>query len=130
VWEVASSWLRHVIFASQTLMTDMMLCGRILSGEESERVGLVSYLVPEKKALAHAEALAAQIRENASAVNAAVITWLPRIRELSVEDGLLAEAFVCESVLRGSGDQLERLEQFLAKKSPVGGHGSTNGEGD
>lgn len=99
------------------LMTDMMLTGRVINGEEGERRGLVNYLVPQGGALARAEELAARIRENAEIVNSTVISWLPRFRELSVEDGLFAEAFVAESVMSGAAPSRERLEEFVSKKA-------------
>jgi len=99
------------------LMTDMMLTGRVLSADKGERRGLVNYVVADGQALAHAQTLAVRITENSTAVNAAVVSWLPRIAEFSLDDGFFAEALVAESMMSGAGGSQERLGDFVAKRA-------------
>jgi len=97
-------------------MTDMMLTGRVASAEEAERWGLVQYVVPDGEALAKAAELAARAAANARLSNYAIIHALPRIRDMSRDDGLLAESFVA-SFTAFSPEAQERLLAFLEKRA-------------
>ena len=107
--------------AGVSLMTDMMLTGRVLTAEDGERFGIVTYLADRGGALEKARELAKQIGENEEAVNWAVVSALPRLRDLSYDDGLFAEALVIDSVMSRTGGSTERLKQFLDKRAkPLG----------
>lgn len=120
--------------AGVSLMTDMMLTGRVLTAEDGERFGIVTYLADRGGALEKARELAKQIGENEEAVNWAVVSALPRLRDLSYDDGLFAEALVIDSVMSRTGGSTERLKQFLDKRAkplgtPAAGDLSDNHEG-
>jgi (methylthio)acryloyl-CoA hydratase len=120
--------------AGVSLMTDMMLTGRVLTAEDGERFGIVTYLADRGGALEKARELAKQIGENEEAVNWAVVSALPRLRDLSYDDGLFAEALVIDSVMSRTGGSTERLKQFLDKRAkplgtPAAGELSDNHEG-
>jgi enoyl-CoA hydratase/carnithine racemase len=120
--------------AGVSLMTDMMLTGRVLTAEDGERFGIVTYLVDRGGALEKARELAKQIGENEEAVNWAVVSALPRLRDLSYDDGLFAEALVIDSVMSRTGGSTERLKQFLDKRAkplgtPAAGESSEKHEG-
>jgi len=107
--------------AGVPLMTDMMLTGRVLTAEDGERFGIVTYLADRGGALEKARELAKQIGENEEAVNWAVVSALPRLRDLSYDDGLFAESLVLDSVMSRTGGSTERLKQFLEKRAkPLG----------
>lgn len=107
--------------AGVPLMTDMMLTGRVLTAEDGERFGIVTYLADRGGALEKARELAKQIGENEEAVNWAVVSALPRLRDLSYDDGLFAESLVIDSVMSRTDGSTERLKQFLEKRAkPLG----------
>ncbi|MBI2318108.1 MAG: crotonase/enoyl-CoA hydratase family protein [Betaproteobacteria bacterium] len=97
-------------------MSDLMLTGRLLKAEEAERYNLVQYVVPKGEALAKAKELAARICKNAPLSNFAVTNGLPRIQDMSYDDGLYVERLVSEYTR--SPESMERLRAFLEKKSP------------
>ena len=97
-------------------MADMMLTGRVLSAAEAERANLVQYVVPKGGALERAKALAARIAENAPLSNFAVTNALPRIQDLSHDDGLFFEALMA-AFTQTSPDAQERLRAFLEKRA-------------
>ena len=74
--ELASTHiLSHIVGVSHAL--ELMLSGRIISGEEAERIGLVNRVVPAEKLLDDAIATAAEIAFNPAASLAAIKrqTW-------------------------------------------------------
>ncbi len=97
-------------------MADMMLTGRVLRAAEMERWGGVSYVVPEGKALDRALELAAAAATNAEMSNYAVLNALPRIRDLSSEDGLFVESLM-SSLTSATPEAEERLRAFLEKRA-------------
>lgn len=97
-------------------MGDMMLAGRVLKAEEAERWGAVSYVVPEGGALDKAVALAEQMATNAEFTNYSVINALPRIADMSSEDGLFTESMVA-SLATMTDDAKDRLRAFLEKRA-------------
>jgi enoyl-CoA hydratase/carnithine racemase len=97
-------------------MTDLMLTGRSVDAEVAERWNLVQYVVAEGKALETAIALAARTATNAELSNYAVINALPRIQDMSSEDGLFVESFIA-SFTATSPEAEERLNAFLSKKA-------------
>jgi enoyl-CoA hydratase/carnithine racemase len=97
-------------------MTDLMLTGRSVDATTAEAWNLVQYVVPEGKALERAIALAEQAATNAEISNYAVINALPRIQDMSSDDGLFVESFIA-SFTATSPEAEERLNAFLAKKA-------------
>jgi (methylthio)acryloyl-CoA hydratase len=97
-------------------MTDMMLTGRSVDAHQAEAWNLVQYVVPEGKALEQAFDLAVRAASNAEISNYAVIHALPRIQDMSKEDGLFVESFVA-SFTATSPEAEERLNAFLEKRA-------------
>ena len=97
-------------------MTDLMLTGRSIDATTAEAWNLVQYVVPEGEALERAIALAEQAATNAEISNYAVINALPRIQDMSSDDGLFVESFIA-SFTATSPEAEERLNAFLAKKA-------------
>jgi enoyl-CoA hydratase/carnithine racemase len=96
-------------------MADMMLTGRIYGAKEAREIRLVQYVVPPGDALAKAKELAHRIAENTPNTNWMITNVLPRINDLSHDDGLFVEAL--NSAARRPPEALERLKQFLDKKA-------------
>ena len=106
-----------------TVMADMMLTGRLLSAAEGEREHIVRYVVPEGQALDKARALAATIAKNTHETNWRITNVLPRINDLSHDDGLFMEYL--NSNLQRSPETAERLREFVEGRAqplvPPGG---------
>lgn len=101
---------------SSARMADMMLTGRVLSAEEAERAGFVQYLVGPGEALAKAKALAARIADNAPMSNFAITQALPRMQDLSHDDGLFFESLMA-ALTQTAPEANERLRAFLEKRA-------------
>ena len=97
-------------------MQDMMLTGRTLGAEEGERYGLVNYVVPAGQALAKARELAAKIVKNAPLSNYVIINGLPRIDDMSHNDGMFFEMMLAHYTR--SPDSVDRMTQFVDKTVP------------
>ncbi len=97
-------------------MTDMMLTGRTVSPVQMEQWGGVSYVVPDGQALDKAIALARVAAQNAPMSNYAIINALPRIRDMSSEDGLFVESLMA-SLTSVTPEATERLRAFLEKRT-------------
>ena len=97
-------------------MQDMMLTGRALSPSEAERYGVVQYVVPKGQSMAKAKELAAKIIKNAPLSNFAITNSLPRLQDMSYDDGLYFERMVAEYTR--SPESIERLHRFLNKTDP------------
>lgn len=97
-------------------MTDMMLTGRVLDAAEGQAVGLSNYLVGEGAGLAKALELARKVASNAPLSNFAVIQALPRIADLSRDDGLFLESLM-SSIAQGDEAAKERVRAFLDKRA-------------
>ena len=95
------------------LMADLMLTGRVLSAEEGRAAGLCQYVVPEGEALNKAKSLAATIATNARNTNRAVCAALPRINDMSHDDGLFVEGLIGNSVY--GQDSYERVKAFIER---------------
>ncbi len=98
-------------------MTEMMLTGRIYSGEEGQRIGLAHYLVGEGEALAKAKELAENIATNSTLINQMVIQGIARINDMSRADGLYVESLTAAMTQTGP-DAREGLKAFLEKRKP------------
>jgi (methylthio)acryloyl-CoA hydratase len=97
-------------------MQDMMLTGRVLTAADAERAEAVQYVVAPGEALAKARELAAKIVTNAPLVNFAITNSLPRLQDLSYDDGIYFERMVAEYTR--SPESMDRLRQFLDKNAP------------
>ena len=95
-------------------MADMMLTGRVLSVAEAERFDLCQYVVPSGGAMARAEELARIIADNAPLTNWAICAALPRVTDLSHDDGLFMESLIGASIASTEG--YERVQAFVDKK--------------
>jgi enoyl-CoA hydratase/carnithine racemase len=96
-------------------MADMMLTGRLYSAADAVSIRAVQYVVPPGQALGKAKELAHRIAENTSNTNWMITNVLPRINDVSHDDGLFFEAM--NSAARRPPEALERLKQFLEKKA-------------
>ena len=96
-------------------MGDMMLTGRTVSPAQMEVWGGVSYVVPKGQALARAIELAEAAASNAPLSNYAVLNALPRIAEMSVEDGLFTES-IMSALTSETPEAKQRLRDFLEKR--------------
>jgi (methylthio)acryloyl-CoA hydratase len=95
-------------------MADMMLTGRVLTVAEAERFDLCQYVVPAGGAMARAEELARTIAANAPLTNWAICAALPRVNDLSHDDGLFVESLIGASI--AGADGLERVLAFVEKR--------------
>ena len=97
-------------------MTDLMLTGRSIDAQTAERWNVVQYVVPAGDALEHDVTLATQAATNAEISNYAILNALPRIADMSSDDGLFVESFIA-SFTATSPEAEERLNAFLSKKA-------------
>lgn len=111
-----------------TVMADMMLTGRLLDAAEAEREHIVRYVVPEGGALAKAMALAATIATNTPDTNWRIVNVLPRVNDLSHDDGLFMEYL--NSNMQRPPEAAQRLRDFIegraAPLEPPGKNGTTD----
>ncbi len=103
-------------------MTDMMLTGRALDAAAAERAGLVTYVTPGGQAQAKAAEVAAKVARMAPLTVMGVLQALPRIQDMSEEDGLFVESMMAALAQTGR-DAQERLAAFLEKRAPKAGEG-------
>jgi enoyl-CoA hydratase/carnithine racemase len=99
-----------------SMMTDMMLTGRVLDADEGHRAGISSYRVAAGEGLARAQELARKVAGNAPLSNFAVLQALPRIANLSPADGMFVESLVA-AVAQGDPAAKSRMRDFLAGKA-------------
>jgi len=97
-------------------MGDLMLTGRVVDAAEAERWGIVNYLTPPGEALDKAVSLAARTAKNAEMSNYAVINALPRIQDMSSEDGLFLES-IMSALTSTTPEANQRLRDFLEKRA-------------
>ena len=98
-------------------MTEMMLTGRKYSADEGLSLGLTHYVVDPGAALTKAQDLARTIAENAPLSNYMMIQAIPRIANMSSQDGFFAES-LCAALAQSSPDAREGLSAFLEKRAP------------
>jgi enoyl-CoA hydratase/carnithine racemase len=99
-----------------SVMTDLMLTGRLLSAQEAERVHICRYVVPAGDALRKAVELAQRIAQNTLDTNWKIINVLPRVQDLSHDDGLFVEQLT--SAMARPPEAAERLKAFVDKEAP------------
>lgn len=92
-------------------MADLMLTGRVLTAAEGERANLCQYVVPKGESLERAKSLAARIAKNAPLTNFYICNGLPRVNDLSHDDGLFMEALISQCV--SSPEGLDRIKAFV-----------------
>ncbi|MCQ0989455.1 crotonase/enoyl-CoA hydratase family protein [Jiella marina] len=97
-------------------MADLMLSGRVIDAALAEQWNVVQYVVDEGTALDRAKAIAKSAAGNAPLSNYAVIQALPRIQDMSSEDGLFVESLMA-SFTQTSPEAKERLRAFLEKRA-------------
>jgi enoyl-CoA hydratase/carnithine racemase len=97
-------------------MADMMLTGRVLDAAAAERAGLVQYLVPEGGAREKAAELADKIARMAPLTLLGVLQALPRIQDMSEENGLFVESMMAALAQTGS-EASARLSDFVDKRA-------------
>jgi len=96
-------------------MADMMLTGRVLTAEEGERAGLVQYVVPPGEVLVKSTELAAKMVAMAPLTVLGVLHALPRIQDMSEDDGLFVESAMA-ALAQSGPEAAERLEDFVSKR--------------
>jgi (methylthio)acryloyl-CoA hydratase len=98
-----------------TVMTDMMLTGRLLSPAEGLQEHVVRYVVPAGQALAKAKELAARIAQNTVETNWKIVHVLPRVQDMSHDDGLFVEQL--NSAMARPPEAEQRLRAFVDGKA-------------
>ena len=93
-------------------MTDMMLTGRVFDAAEGQQLALSNYLVADGEGLAKGLALAQKIAQNAPLSNYAITQALPRIADLSRDDGFFVESLI-SSIAQGDEAAKQRVRAFL-----------------
>jgi enoyl-CoA hydratase/carnithine racemase len=106
-----------------TVMMDLMLTGRLLSPAEGLQEHVVRYVVPAGQALAKARELALRIAQNTLETNWKIINVLPRIQDLSHDDGLFVEQLNSAMARPPEVEQRppeveQRLRDFVEGKAP------------
>lgn len=101
---------------SATRMADLMLTGRALSAVEAERLNLLHYVVEQGGALEKAKEIARRIASNAHLTNFSIVNALPRIQDMSYDDGLYVESLVA-AYTQTSPEAEERLQAFIDKRA-------------
>lgn len=109
----ASVHVARLIGASR--MADMMLTGRVLDASTAERLGLAQYLVPQGEAKAKAAELAWKVATMAPLTVLGVLQALPRIQDMSEDDGLFVESMMA-ALAQSGPEAAHRLADFAAKR--------------
>lgn len=97
-------------------MADMMLTGRRYNANEGATIGLSQYVVGPGEGLGRALELAAAIAQNAAQTNFAIVQALPRINDLSHDDGLFVESLMA-AIAQGTDDAKNRMNDFLGGRA-------------
>lgn len=98
-----------------TVMMDMMLTGRLLNAQEGLTTHIVRYVTPAGQSLAKAKELAMRIAQNTLDTNWKIINVLPRIQDLSHDDGLFVEQL--NSAMARGPEAADRLKAFVEKRA-------------
>ncbi|TCP61207.1 short chain enoyl-CoA hydratase [Rhodovulum bhavnagarense] len=96
---------------------DMHLTGRFMGAEEAERAGLVSRVVPAKKLMEEAMAVAEKIAEKSALTTMAVKECVNRSYETTLREGLLFERRMFHMMF-ATEDQSEGMQAFVEKREP------------
>jgi len=98
-----------------TVMMDMMLTGRLLNPAEGLQEHIVRYVTPAGQALAKARELAERIGQNTIETNWKIVNVLPRVQDLSHDDGLFLEQL--NSAMARPPEVEQRLRDFVEGKA-------------
>lgn len=113
-------------------MTDLMLTGRVLSSEEAEHYGVITYITPDGSSFDKAFELAKIASKNAPLSNYAIINALPRINDSGFDEGMFFESMIA-SLTQTTTEAKDGLREFLDKKSKrldIPDKESSNEDGD
>jgi enoyl-CoA hydratase len=102
-------------FVGKSKAMDMNLTGRFMDAEEAERSGLVSRVVPAKKLMEEAMAVAQKIAEKSQISVMAAKETVNRSYETTLREGLLFERRVFHSLF-ATEDQKEGMAAFAEKR--------------
>lgn len=108
-------WVQRIV--GNAVMTDMMLTGRILTAEEGRAVHIAQYVEPAGSERDKAIQLAERIAQNTQTTNWQIANVLPRMNDMSHDDGLFME-FLNSNMVRPP-ETIGRLSAFLEGKSPL-----------
>jgi enoyl-CoA hydratase/carnithine racemase len=97
-------------------VTDLMMTGRTLTAQEGYMFGFSQYLVAEGDGLTKGIEVATRAAANAPLSNFAIIHALPRIVEMSPEEGLFTEALMT-GITQSAPEAKARLTAFLEKRA-------------
>lgn len=97
-------------------VVDMMMTGRTYNAQEGYQFGFSQYLVEEGEGLERASQIASRAASNSALSNFAMIQALPRIIEMSPEEGLFTEALMT-GIVQNAPDAKARLDDFLNKRA-------------
>jgi enoyl-CoA hydratase/carnithine racemase len=96
-------------------MMDMMLTGRLLSAAEGLQEKVIRYVTPAGEALAKAKELAHRISKNSVETNWMIVNVLPRIHDMTHNDGLFVEQL--NSARARPPEAEARLREFVEGKA-------------
>ncbi|MEJ2285493.1 MAG: enoyl-CoA hydratase-related protein, partial [Desulfobacterales bacterium] len=96
---------------------DMALTGRMMDAEEAERAGLVSRIVPAKKLIDEATAVARKIAEKSTISLMAIKESVHRADEMPMREALLFERRMFHALF-ATEDQKEGMTAFIEKREP------------
>jgi enoyl-CoA hydratase/carnithine racemase len=98
-----------------TVMMDMMLTGRLLNANEGLQEKIIRYVTPAGEALEKAKELAHRIAKNSVETNWMIINVLPRIQDMTHDDGLFVEQL--NSARARPPEAEARLREFVEGKA-------------
>lgn len=99
-----------------SVMTDMMLTGRLFNADEGAQLGLSNYRVPNGEGLDKGLELARKVADNSPMTNFAVIQALPRIAESNPGQAFMMESMMA-AIAQGSDEAKQKLRAFLEKRA-------------
>lgn len=99
-----------------SVMTDMMLTGRLFDADEGAQLGLSNYRVANGEGLAKGLELARKVANNSPMTNFAVIQALPRIADSNPGQAFMMESMMA-AIAQGSDEAKEKLRAFLEKRA-------------
>lgn len=98
-----------------TVMMDMMLTGRLLNATEGLQEKIIRYVAPAGQALGKAKEIAHRIAKNSAETNWMIINVLPRIQDMSHDNGLFVEQL--NSARARPPEAEARLREFVDGKA-------------
>lgn len=106
----------------RTVMTDMMLTGRVHKAGESEHLGFAQYLVEDGQSMEKAMELAEKISQNTPMTNFALTHVLPRIADSGQDIGSMLESLAA-AISGSTAEAKERMNAFLEGRAKKVGDG-------